>query len=136
LTDGQGRTVDFKNTIIIMTSNIGSQWMHDLSLGEEERRQKTMEALRATFRPEFLNRVDDIINFRALTIDDISKIIYIQIELIQKRLQERKIHLELTDRAREYISEEGYSPIYGARPLKRALQRIINGQYGHKDTGG
>jgi len=125
LTDGQGRTVDFKNTIIIMTSNIGSQWMHDLSLGEEERRQKTMEALRATFRPEFLNRVDDIINFRALTIDDISKIIYIQIELIQKRLQERKIHLELTDRAREYISEEGYSPIYGARPLKRALQRII-----------
>ncbi|MBW2544628.1 MAG: ATP-dependent chaperone ClpB [Deltaproteobacteria bacterium] len=125
LTDGHGRTVDFKNTIIIMTSNIGSQWIHDLSLGEEERRRKTMEVLRATFRPEFLNRVDDIINFRALTIDDISDIINIQIRLIQKRLQERNIHLELTDKAREYISEEGYSPIYGARPLKRALQRII-----------
>ena len=125
LTDGHGRTVDFRNTIIIMTSNIGSQWMQDLSLGEEERQQKTMEALRETFRPEFLNRVDDIINFKALTISNISDIIRIQIKLIQKRLQARKIDLELTDKVREYISEEGYSPMYGARPLKRALQRII-----------
>ncbi len=125
LTDGHGRTVDFKNTIIIMTSNIGSQWMQDLSLGEEERRKKTMEVLRATFRPEFLNRIDDIITFRVLTIEDIRHIIGIQIGLIQKRLQDRKISLELTDKTREYISEEGYSPIYGARPLKRALQRII-----------
>jgi len=125
LTDGHGRTVDFRNTIIIMTSNIGSQWMQDLSLGEEERQQKTMEVLRETFRPEFLNRVDDIINFKALTISDIRNIISIQIRLIQKRLQARKIHLELTDKVREYISEEGYSPMYGARPLKRALQRII-----------
>jgi len=125
LTDGHGRTVDFRNTIIIMTSNIGSQWMQDLSLGEEEREQKTMDALRETFRPEFLNRVDDIINFKTLTISDISKIISIQIRLIQKRLQARKIHLDLTDKVREYISEEGYSPVYGARPLKRALQRII-----------
>ena len=84
-----------------------------------------MESLRLTFRPEFLNRVDDIINFRALTIDDISRIIGIQIRLIQERLQARKIRLELTDKARKYISEEGYSPMYGARPLKRALQRII-----------
>ncbi len=125
LTDGHGRTVDFRNTVIIMTSNIGSQWMQDLSLSEEERQQKTMEALRMTFRPEFLNRVDDIINFRALTIGDISKIIEFQIRLIQKRLADRKIHFELTDKAKEYISEEGYSPIYGARPLKRALQRFI-----------
>jgi ATP-dependent Clp protease ATP-binding subunit ClpB len=125
LTDGHGRTVDFKNTIIIMTSNIGSQWMQDLSLGEEERQKKTMEVLRATFRPEFLNRIDDIITFRVLTIEDIRNIIGIQIGLIQKRLQDRKISLELTDKTREYISEEGYSPIYGARPLKRALQRII-----------
>ena len=125
LTDGHGRTVDFKNTIIIMTSNIGSQWMQDLSLGEEERQKKTMEVLRATFRPEFLNRIDDIITFRVLTIEDIRGIIGIQIGLIQKRLHDRKINLELTDKAREYISEEGYSPIYGARPLKRALQRII-----------
>ncbi|MBW2561181.1 MAG: AAA family ATPase, partial [Deltaproteobacteria bacterium] len=125
LTDGHGRTVDFKNTIIIMTSNIGSQWMQDLSLGEEERQKKTMEVLRATFRPEFLNRIDDIITFRVLTIADIRGIIGIQIGLIQKRLQDRKINLELTDKTREYISEEGYSPVYGARPLKRALQRII-----------
>ncbi len=132
LTDGHGRTVDFRNTVIIMTSNIGSQWMQDLSLSEEERQQKTMEALRMTFRPEFLNRVDDIINFRALTIGDISKIIEIQIRLIQKRLAERKIHLELTDKTREYISAEGYSPIYGARPLKRALQRLIEDKLASK----
>jgi len=125
LTDGHGRTVDFKNTIIIMTSNIGSQWMQDLSLSEEERQKRTMEVLRATFRPEFLNRIDDIITFRSLSIEDIRGIIGIQIGLIQKRLQDRKINLELTDKVREYISEEGYSPIYGARPLKRALQRII-----------
>ncbi|MDO9514779.1 MAG: ATP-dependent chaperone ClpB [Syntrophales bacterium] len=125
LTDGHGRTVDFKNTIIIMTSNIGSQWMQDLSLGEEERQKKTMEVLRATFRPEFLNRIDDIITFRVLTSEDLRGIIGIQIGLIQKRLQDRKINLELTDKTKEYISEEGYSPTYGARPLKRALQRII-----------
>ncbi|MBN2398198.1 MAG: AAA family ATPase, partial [Deltaproteobacteria bacterium] len=125
LTDGHGRTVDFKNTIIIMTSNIGSHWMQDLSLSEEERQKRTMEVLRATFRPEFLNRIDDIITFRALSIDDIRGIIGIQIGLVQKRLLDRKINLELTDRVREYISEEGYSPIYGARPLKRALQQII-----------
>jgi len=125
LTDGHGRTVDFKNAIIIMTSNIGSQWMQDLSLGEEERQKKTMELLRTTFRPEFLNRIDDIITFRVLTIEDIRGIIGIQIGLIQKRLRDRKINLELTDKTREYISEEGYSPVYGARPLKRALQRII-----------
>ncbi|MDD5723696.1 MAG: ATP-dependent chaperone ClpB [Syntrophales bacterium] len=125
LTDGHGRTVDFKNTIIIMTSNIGSQWMQDPSLGEEERQKRMMEMLRATFRPEFLNRIDDIITFRVLTIEDIRSIIGIQIGLIQKRLQDRKINLELTDKTREYISEEGYSPTYGARPLKRALQRII-----------
>ncbi len=125
LTDGHGRTVDFKNTIIIMTSNIGSQWMQDLSLAEEERQKRTMESLRATFRPEFLNRIDDIITFRALSIDDIRGIIGIQIGLVQKRLLDRKINLELTDKVREYISEEGYSPVYGARPLKRALQRII-----------
>lgn len=136
LTDGHGRTVDFRNTVIIMTSNIGSQWMQDLSLSEEERQQKTMESLRMTFRPEFLNRVDDIINFRALTIGDISKIIEIQIRLIQKRLAERKIHLELTDKTREYISAEGYSPIYGARPLKRALQRLIEDNLASKILGG
>ncbi|MBU1183649.1 MAG: ATP-dependent chaperone ClpB [Proteobacteria bacterium] len=125
LTDGHGRTVDFKNTIAIMTSNIGGQWIQDASLSEDERRERTMELLRSTFKPEFLNRIDDIIIFRALTMDAIERIIDIQIGLIRKRLQERKLTLELTEGAKNYIAREGYSPVYGARPLKRALQKQI-----------
>jgi ATP-dependent Clp protease ATP-binding subunit ClpB len=125
LTDGHGRTVDFKNTIVIMTSNIGGQWIHDPSMRDEEKRIKSMEALRAAFKPEFLNRIDDTIIFRSLTIEDIDKIIDIQIDLIQKRLQERKLSLELTPKTKKYISKLGYSPVYGARPLKRVLQKQI-----------
>jgi ATP-dependent Clp protease ATP-binding subunit ClpB len=125
LTDGHGRTVDCKNTIVIMTSNIGGQWIHNFSLSEEERQKMTLETLRETFKPEFLNRIDDIINFRSLTITDIDQIIDIQIARIQKRLQDRKIYIELTDGAKAYLSKAGYSPTYGARPLKRTLQKII-----------
>ena len=125
LTDGHGRTVDFKNTIVIMTSNIGSQWTQDMTMTEEERRARTMDALRSTFRPEFLNRIDDIITFRSLTIEDIDKIIDIQIDLIQKRLKDRKLAIELTENAKNYIAKTGYSPVYGARPLKRALQKLL-----------
>ena len=125
LTDGHGRTVDFKNTIVIMTSNIGSQWTQDMTMNDEERRARTMEALRSTFRPEFLNRIDDIITFRSLTIDDIDRIIDIQIDLIQKRLKDRKLTIELTENAKNYIAKTGYSPVYGARPLKRALQKLL-----------
>jgi len=125
LTDGHGRTVDFKNTIAVMTSNIGGQWLQDPSLGEGERRDRTMEALRATFKPEFINRIDDIVIFRSLAMEDIEKIIDIQLGLIRKRLQERKLTLELTEAAKAYISKEGYSPVYGARPLKRVLQKQI-----------
>jgi ATP-dependent Clp protease ATP-binding subunit ClpB len=125
LTDGHGRTVDFKNTIVIMTSNVGSQWTQDMTMSDEERRAKTMEVLRSTFRPEFLNRIDDIITFRALTIDDIDRIIDIQIDLIQKRLKDRKLTIELTENAKNYIAKTGYSPVYGARPLKRALQKLL-----------
>ncbi|MCX5847139.1 MAG: ATP-dependent chaperone ClpB [Deltaproteobacteria bacterium] len=125
LTDGHGRTVDFKNTIVIMTSNIGGQWIQDLSINDEEKRTRTMETLRATFRPEFLNRIDDIITFRSLTISDIDNIIDIQIDLIRRRLKERKLTLELTENAKNYIAKAGYSPVYGARPLKRALQKLI-----------
>jgi ATP-dependent Clp protease ATP-binding subunit ClpB len=125
LTDGHGRTVDFKNTIVIMTSNIGSQWTQDMTMNDEERRARTMEALRSTFRPEFLNRIDDIITFRSLTINDIDKIIDIQINLIQKRLKDRKLTIELTENAKNYIAKTGYSPVYGARPLKRALQKLL-----------
>src|SRR3989339_1439872 len=125
MADGHGRTVDFKNTIAVMTSNIGGQWLQDPSLGEGERRDRTMEALRATFKPEFINRIDDIVIFRSLAMEDIEKIIDIQLGLIRKRLQERKLTLELTEAAKAYISKEGYSPVYGARPLKRVLQKQI-----------
>ncbi|MDQ5985545.1 MAG: Chaperone protein ClpB 1 [Syntrophus sp. SKADARSKE-3] len=125
LTDGHGRTVDFKNTIIIMTSNVGGQWLQDISLDEEEKRLRTLETLRGTFKPEFLNRIDDIITFHSLTIEHIDKIIDLQIALIQKRLEDRKLSVELTQEAKDYIARTGYSPIYGARPLKRALQKML-----------
>ena len=125
LTDGHGRTVDFKNTIAVMTSNIGGLWLQDPSLGDGERRDRTMEALRATFKPEFINRIDDIVIFRSLAMEDIERIIDIQLGLIRKRLQERKLILELTEGAKEYIVRQGYSPVYGARPLKRVLQKQV-----------
>ena len=125
LTDGHGRTVDFKNTVVIMTSNVGSQWIQDPSLDDEERKNRSMEALRATFKPEFLNRIDDIIMFHGLTLADINRIVGIQLGLIDKRLKERKLSIELTDAAKKYIAEHGYSPVYGARPLKRSLQKLI-----------
>ncbi len=125
LTDGHGRTVDFKNTVVIMTSNVGSQWIQDPSLDEEDKKNRSMEALRATFKPEFLNRIDDIIMFHGLTLEDINRIVGIQLGLIDKRLKDRKLSIELTDAAKKYIAEEGYSPVYGARPLKRAMQKMI-----------
>jgi ATP-dependent Clp protease ATP-binding subunit ClpB len=125
LTDGHGRTVDFKNTIIIMTSNVGGQWINDADLDDEEKRNRTMEALRATFKPEFLNRIDDIITFRALSLTDINHIVDIQLGLIDKRLKEKKLSIELTEDAKKYIASVGYSPVYGARPLKRSLQKLI-----------
>ncbi len=136
LTDGHGRTVDCKNAIVIMTSNIGGQWIQDFSLSEEERQKRTTETLRATFKPEFLNRIDDIITFRSLTRTDIDKIIDIQIGRIQKRLHDRKIHLTLTDGAKSYLSKAGYSPIYGARPLKRTLQKILENSLATKILDG
>jgi len=125
LTDGHGRTVDFKNTVVIMTSNVGSQWIQEPSLDEEEKKNRSMEALRATFKPEFLNRIDDIIMFHALRLEDIQHIVEIQLGLIDKRLKERKLSLELTPDAKNYIAQQGYSPVYGARPLKRALQKLV-----------
>lgn len=125
LTDGHGRTVDFKNTVVIMTSNVGSQWIQDPSLTDEEKKNRSMEVLRATFKPEFLNRIDDTIMFSALKLEDIYKIVDIQIALIDKRLNERKLSLELTEEAKKYIAGQGYSPVYGARPLKRSLQKLI-----------
>ena len=125
LTDGHGRTVDFKNTIVIMTSNIGGQFIQDLDLDDEERRSRTMEIMRTTFKPEFLNRIDDMIFFRSLSKEDIYRIIDIQMGLIEKRLVGRKLSIELTADAKNYIGDQGFSTIYGARPLKRVLQKLI-----------
>jgi ATP-dependent Clp protease ATP-binding subunit ClpB len=126
LTDGQGRTVDFKNTVVIMTSNIGSSWIQELALDSpEEMRIKVMDALRMQFRPEFLNRVDDIVIFNNLSAMEIKRIVEIQAAVLQKRLADRKLSIELTDRARDVIAAEGFDPVYGARPLKRAIQKRI-----------
>jgi ATP-dependent Clp protease ATP-binding subunit ClpB len=128
LTDGKGRTVDFKNTVVIMTSNVGSQFISaaDLAVGlTEEVRREVMDALRAHFRPEFLNRVDEIIVFHALNREQMRSIIDIQLRGLMRRLEDRKIHIELTDRAKDLVIEEGYDPAYGARPLKRTIQRAI-----------
>jgi ATP-dependent Clp protease ATP-binding subunit ClpB len=130
LTDGRGRTVDFKNTVVIMTSNVGSHLVAeraargDTILDEGVRRQ-LLDAMRQHFKPEFLNRVDDIIFFHALDRDAIRHIIDIQLAALLRRLQDRKIQLHLTERARDRIIEEGYDPVYGARPLKRTLQRRV-----------
>jgi ATP-dependent Clp protease ATP-binding subunit ClpB len=123
LTDSKGRTVDFKNTVVIMTSNIGSQFLVD-GVTEGTRRQ-VQDLLRQTFRPEFLNRVDEIIFFHPLGREHIRAIIDIQLVRLMKRLEERKIHVDLTDTARDALIEEGYDPVYGARPLKRTIQRRI-----------
>ena len=124
LTDGQGRTVDFKNTVIIMTSNVGSELIQSLS--EKQRlRTEVMEALKSRFRPEFLNRVDEIIVFNQLSLEEIKRIVNMQMEQIGQRLQDRKISLHLTDRAKELIANQGFDPVYGARPLKRTIQKEI-----------
>jgi ATP-dependent Clp protease ATP-binding subunit ClpB len=129
ITDSQGRTVDFKNTIIIMTSNIGSSYLLEgiSQKGEitEETREKVMWDLRASFRPEFLNRVDDIILFKPLSLKEISSIVDLLVKNLGNRLAERKMNLELTEGAKTYIAREGYDPVYGARPLKRFIQRNL-----------
>jgi ATP-dependent Clp protease ATP-binding subunit ClpB len=124
ITDGQGRTVDFKNTVIIMTSNIGSQHITEEE-SREARRRLVMDALRAHFRPEFLNRVDEIIIFDRLTEDDLKKIVEIQLRRLAKRLEQQKITLKLSDSAKELLAREGYDPVYGARPLRRVIQKEI-----------
>jgi ATP-dependent Clp protease ATP-binding subunit ClpB len=126
LTDSQGRTVDFRNTVIIMTSNVGSTYIlehaqDDWGLVETQ----VTAALRQTFKPEFLNRVDDVIIFRPLTPEHIAHIVELQLQRVRKLLAERKITLELSDRAKQMLATEGYDPAFGARPLKRSIQRLV-----------
>ncbi|MBI3781548.1 MAG: ATP-dependent chaperone ClpB, partial [candidate division NC10 bacterium] len=126
LTDWQGRTVDFKNTIVIMTSNLGSQVVQELAGRDDDKmKQLIMEAVRAHFRPEFLNRVDEILIFHTLSLSQIKQIVEIQLKRLEKRLAEKKLSLEVTDKAKEFLAKEGYDPVFGARPLKRTIQRLL-----------
>jgi ATP-dependent Clp protease ATP-binding subunit ClpB len=126
MTDGQGRTVDFKNTVIIMTSNLGSQYIQDLAgTNRKEMERQVMAALRDAFKPEFLNRVDEIIIFNSLGREEIKSIVEIQLKRLRQNLASRKMALEITDRAKALIADKGYDPVYGARPLKRTIQRLI-----------
>jgi ATP-dependent Clp protease ATP-binding subunit ClpB len=126
LTDGQGRTVDFKNTVVIMTSNLGSTAITGLGPGREaEMRERVMEALRAAFRPEFLNRVDEVIIFHALSREQLGEIVQIQLDRISARLADRHVAIQLTPAAKEWLAVRGYDPVYGARPLKRLLQKEV-----------
>jgi len=150
LTDGKGRTVDFKNAVVIMTSNLGSHYIAEVSSGSDRNsdglpegvRRKVTEALRQHFRPEFLNRIDEIIFFHALGIEHMKTIIDIQIRRLLERLEDRKIHVEMTDAAKAFVVSEGYDPMYGARPLKRTIQRrvldplamrVLQGDFGEGD---
>ncbi len=126
LTDGHGRTVDFKNTVVIMTSNIGSQWIMDLGEKDyEEMRRRVMEAVKAHFKPEFLNRVDELVIFHGLGIEEIKAIVEIQVRKLEQRLLERRIQLKMTEKAKGWLAKEGFDPAYGARPLKRVIQKEI-----------
>jgi ATP-dependent Clp protease ATP-binding subunit ClpB len=146
LTDGKGRTVDFRNTVVIMTSNVGSDLIQESSRrGEDDERlkDKLMDVLRHTFRPEFLNRVDETVIFKSLGREEIEKIVEIQLKDLRKRLAERKLQLEVTPEAKAMLAERGYDPVFGARPLKRTIQRMIEnplavevlaGRFGEGDT--
>jgi ATP-dependent Clp protease ATP-binding subunit ClpB len=140
LTDSHGRTVDFKNTIIIMTSNLGSQHLLEgISENGElrsEAREKVMNEVQVHFRPEFLNRVDEIVLFKPLLREEIKKIISLMLDEIRNRLEERKIELEMTPEAEDLVAREAYDPVYGARPLKRYLQHNIETNLARKMIGG
>jgi ATP-dependent Clp protease ATP-binding subunit ClpB len=137
MTDGQGRTVDFKNTVIILTSNLGSQYIQELAAKDrKEMERRVMAALRESFKPEFLNRIDETIIFNNLGRNEIAAIVEIQLKRLRKNLASRKISLELTERAQALIADKGYDPIYGARPLKRTIQRLIQDPLAVKILGG
>ncbi|HBJ72989.1 MAG TPA: ATP-dependent chaperone ClpB, partial [Actinobacteria bacterium] len=137
LTDGQGRTVDFRNVILILTSNLGSQYLIELDTPFEVRREQVLTAVRRQFRPEFLNRLDALVTFEPLGREQLASIADIQIDALQSRLADRRVSLKLSDSAREWLVDKGFDPIYGARPLRRLVQtaigdklavRILNGE--------
>lgn len=125
LTDGQGRLIDFKNTVLIMTSNLASEIILDENLSAEEKQKGLQNALKSKFKPEFLNRIDEIIMFKALTLDELSQIVEIQTGSLKKRLLEQDIELNITESAKEHLANEGYEPLYGARPLRRVIRQLV-----------
>lgn len=126
LTDGQGRTVDFRNTILILTSNLGSQYLVDPTMTTEDAHERVMSAVRTSFKPEFVNRLDDIVIFDALSPEELGAIVNVQLDGLDARLSERRLHVEVTDGARQWLADRGYDPLYGARPLRRLMQREID----------
>jgi ATP-dependent Clp protease ATP-binding subunit ClpB len=136
LTDGQGRTVDFRNTILILTSNLGSSCLIDDSLEWEEKVSAVNQEVRKAFKPEFVNRLDDIVVFSTLTSDDLGQIVEITVDRLQKRLSERRLELAVTPAARRWLAENGYDPIYGARPLRRLMQKEIDDKLAQALLGG
>jgi ATP-dependent Clp protease ATP-binding subunit ClpB len=140
LTDGQGRTVSFRNTVVIMTSNVGSQYLLDAVTPEGElkpdARELVMAELRARFRPEFLNRVDDIVLFKPLVPSEIEQIVDLMLDDVRQRLNERRISLEVTREARHFFAEQGFDPVYGARPLRRFIARELETRIGRALLGG
>ena len=136
LTDGQGRTVDFRNTILVLTSNLGSQFMVDSSMSEDEQREAVLNTVRAAFKPEFLNRLDEILVFKALTKQELSKIVDIQVDQMAQRLRSRRIALHVDDDGRTWLAEHGYDPAFGARPLRRLIQREIGDRLARMIIGG
>jgi ATP-dependent Clp protease ATP-binding subunit ClpB len=125
LTDGQGRTVDFRNTILVLTSNLGSQLIADPTLPDSAKQDSVLSVVRQHFKPEFLNRLDDIVVFDALTTEELSRIVGIQVRALAQRLAARRLTLQVTDAAQEWLALTGYDPVYGARPLRRLVQSAI-----------
>lgn len=128
LTDGQGRTVDFRNTILVMTSNLGSTFLADQHMDDKAKHEAVMTVVRKTFRPEFLNRLDEIVMFALLTKDQLAQIVSINLDRINRRLSERRIRIDVTDAVKQWLSDRGYDPVYGARPLRRLLQTTLEDQ--------
>ena len=126
LTDGQGRTVDFRNVILILTSNLGSQFLIDPELTDDQKKQGVLEMVRAHFKPEFLNRLDDVVVFSALDRTELGQIVELNIDRLTERLSEKRLQLAVTPAARSWLAEKGYDPIYGARPLRRLMQQQID----------
>jgi ATP-dependent Clp protease ATP-binding subunit ClpB len=136
LTDGQGRTVDFRNTILILTSNLGSQFLTDQDLDWDAKKAAVNDLVRQAFKPEFVNRLDDIVVFSPLTTDDLGQIVSLYIDRLERRLEERRLSLAVSPDARSWLAERGFDPIYGARPLRRLMQHEIDDKLAKAMLGG